>query len=184
MGTDKAFISLGGRPLIEHALVLARSVTADVSIVGDAAKFSVFGATVPDVFAVRGPLGGIHAALSDSRCEHNLILAVDLSFIEKSFLKYLVHSALSSNALVTVPSADGYLHTLCAIYRKSFLPIVTRALEDGRNKIDALFPEIMVNVIPQEELTAAGFSVAMFRNLNTPEDLEMARKELESRQHL
>ena len=36
MGADKAFVTLEGRTLLARALELARSVTADVRIVGDA----------------------------------------------------------------------------------------------------------------------------------------------------
>lgn len=184
MGADKAFLEVAGRPLIEHAVALARSATNEVRIVGNPAKFASFADTIPDVFAARGPLAGIHAALSASQADCNLILGVDLPFIEKRFLKYLVDSALSNNALVTVPSSGGHLQTLCAVYRRPFLEFAVPALEEGRNKIDALFPEMMVNVIPEEELTSAGFSAAMFRNLNTLEDLEAAQREFQSRQRL
>lgn len=181
MGVDKAFIDLGGRPLIEHALALVGSVTSDVRIVGEPAKFSAFADTVPDFFQARGPLAGIHAALASSKAEHNLILGVDLPFVEAGFLRFLVSTAQAKNATVTLPHASGHFQTLCAVYRQSFLRIAARALEEGRNKIDALFPELAVNVISEQELTAAGFSPAMFRNLNTPEDLEMARREFQSR---
>ena len=40
MGTDKAFVVLQGRKLVERALALARSVTPAVSIVGEASKFA------------------------------------------------------------------------------------------------------------------------------------------------
>lgn len=184
MGTDKAFLDLGGRLLIEHALSLARSVTEDVKIVGDPAKFAAFGDTISDVFSMHGPLAGIHAALSASKSDCNLILGVDLPFMEARFLEFLVSKAQTGGALVTVPSAGGYLQTLCAVYRKPFLSIAGRALEEGRNKIDALFLELAVCVIEENELTATGFSPAMFRNLNTRDDLEWARREFELRQHL
>jgi molybdopterin-guanine dinucleotide biosynthesis protein A len=184
MGTDKAFLELGGRPLIEHALELAHSVTGEVKIVGDAAKFAVFGDTVSDIFAARGPLAGIHAALSASKSDCNLVLGVDLPFVEARFLKFLVSKAQAGDVVVTVPAAAGYLQTLCAVYRKPFMHVAASALENGRNKIDALFSELMVCVIEEDELTAAGFSPAMFRNLNTPGDLEIARREFALRQHL
>ena len=181
MGTDKASLEVAGRPLIEHAVALARSVTGDVRIVGDPAKFAGFAETIPDVFPGQGPLGGIHAALSASDCDCNLILGVDLPFVEARFLNFLVSKAQRETATVTVPHTAGHFQTLCAVYRKPFVGVAARALEEGRNKIDALFLEIAVNVISEQELTAAGFLPAMFRNLNTPGDLEMARREFHSR---
>lgn len=181
MGTDKALLRLDGQALIVHALALATSVTNDVKIVGDPEKLASFGKVVPDIYAERGPLGGIHAALLNSATECNLILGVDLPFVKPRFLSFLVSEAQTSGAIVTLPSTSGYLQTLCAVYRKEFLGPAESALGAGRNRIDALFPAISVRVISEQEVTAAGFNNSMFRNLNTPEEWEFARKEFESR---
>src|ERR1700756_5716831 len=50
MGADKAFVALDGRTLLARALELARSMTDDVRIVGDADKFGAFAPVVEDVF--------------------------------------------------------------------------------------------------------------------------------------
>ena len=175
MGSDKAFLDFAGRTLLARSLDLARTVSADVRIVGHPEKFSAFAPVVPDIYPARGPLGGIHAALSVSSTDFNLILAVDLPFIELSFLQYLITVAESTDAVVTVPSAAGHLHPLCAVYRKSFLPVAERALAENRNKLDALFSEVPVRIISEAELSAAGFDTRMFRNLNTPEDWQQAQ---------
>lgn len=185
MGTDKAFLELGGQPLIAHAMALGRSVAARTKIVGDPTKFGSLGDVVPDVYAVRGPLGGIHAALVASDTDRNLVLGVDLPFIQPRFLEFLIAESLLRDALVTVPFASGHLQPLCAVYRKPFLAAAEHALAHGRNKVDALFSEVQTRVINEQELVVAGFPTSMFRNLNTPGDWELARKELESRpQHL
>src|ERR1700688_3136296 len=54
MGTDKAFLELGGNPLIAHAVGLAREVAAQVKIVGDPEKFSAYGPVVADIYRDRG----------------------------------------------------------------------------------------------------------------------------------
>ena len=171
MGCDKAFLDFRGRTLLSRTIDLARSVVPDVRIVGDPAKFATFAQVVPDIYPACGPLGGIHAALSNSATDFNMILAVDLPFLDARFLHYLIAESESSDAVVTVPQAAGHLHPLCAIYRKPFLAPAERALAESRNKLDALFSEVTVRIIPEDELTAAGFSPAIFRNLNTPEDL-------------
>jgi molybdopterin-guanine dinucleotide biosynthesis protein A len=86
MGTDKAFITLDGQTLLARALAVARLVTADVRIVGDAAKFEAFAPVVEDVFRECGPLGGIHAGLRASATELNLMLAVDLPFVSRALM--------------------------------------------------------------------------------------------------
>jgi len=181
MGSDKVFLELGGRSLLSRALDLARAVTSDVRIVGDPEKFATFGPIVPDIYPDRGPLGGIHAALSISATDSNLILGVDLPFLDLRFLQFLIADAQSADALITLAWADGHYHPLCAVYRKAFLPAAEHALAECRNKLDALFSEVPARVISEEELSAAGFDAAIFRNLNTPEEWEQAKQQFADR---
>lgn len=176
MGADKAFVTLDGRTLLARVLELARSLTEDVRIVGEAAKFGAFAPVVQDLFRDCGPLGGIHAALRASREDLNLILAVDLPFISLALLQFLITRARSSPAVVTVPQAGGGWQPLCAVYRREFADTAETALREGRYKIDALFDASHLQVIREDELEAAGFSPRIFRNLNTREELEEASR--------
>ena len=177
MGADKAFVALDGRTLLARALELARSITTDVRIVGDAAKFSAFAPVVEDIFRDCGPLGGIHAALRASSTDLNLILAVDLPFLSLALLQYLISRARGSSPKVVVPRAAGGWQPLCAVYRREFAESAESALLQGRYKIDALFDPGSTQEISEDELQVAGFSPRIFRNLNTPEELAEARAE-------
>jgi molybdopterin-guanine dinucleotide biosynthesis protein A len=175
MGTDKAFVTLDGRTLLARALEVARSVAAEVHIVGDAAKYAPFAPVVEDVFRGCGPLGGIHAALRASQAELNLILAVDVPFVSRTFLQCLITRARGfPSALVTVAHTSEGWQPLCAVYRREFAELAENALRAGRHKIDALFDEARTQVIGADELQSAGFSLRVFRNLNTPEELAKA----------
>ena len=174
MGKDKAFLEFKGRILLARALELAAAVAKDVRIVGDRSKFAAFGRVIEDIYRERGPLGGIHAALKSSPTELNLMLAVDLPFVERSFLKYLVSVARDAKVVVTVPRANDGLQPLCAVYRREFAQAAEQSLAQGKNKIDALFAEVDTKILGPQELSEAGFSAEMFRNLNTPEEFEKA----------
>jgi molybdopterin-guanine dinucleotide biosynthesis protein A len=175
MGSDKAFLRLGDETLLSRALKTAGGVSGDVRIMGDAQKFAAFGRVVEDVYRDRGPLGGIHAALSGSTSESNLVMAVDLPFVTPEFLRYLLLRARESGAMVTVPRAGGGLQPLCAVYRRGFADVAEQSLREGNNKIDSLFAEVETCVIEEGELVGAGFSAGMFRNLNTPEEFDKAK---------
>jgi len=176
MGADKAFVMLEGRTLLARALELARTVSDNVRIVGSAEKFAAFAPVVEDVFRECGPLGGIHAALRASVAELNLILAVDVPFVPAALLRYLVTRARSSNAIATVPRAGGGWQPLCAVYRRAFGDVAEGALRGGQYKIGALFGDAKVQAVEEQELAGAGFAATVFRNLNTPEELEAARE--------
>jgi molybdenum cofactor guanylyltransferase len=171
MGRDKAFIEFEGRTLLARALDVAHSVSSDVRIVGVHAKFAAFAPAVEDIFPGCGPLGGIHAALRSSSVDLNLIVAVDMPFITPDLLRYLVERARKSAAKVTVPHCGGGNQPLCAVYGRAFADAAELALENGRFKIDALFTNESTQVIAEAELTEKGFTVEMFRNLNTPGEL-------------
>src|SRR3979411_1126537 len=179
MGTDKAFVTLNGRSLLERMLDVGRSVTADVRIIGNTQKFSQFAPTVEDVFGDGGPLGGIHAALRASPSELNLILAVDLPLVSTALLQYLITRAQSApGASATVPHAAGGWQPLCAVYRRVFADAAESALRAGRYKIDELFDVVKTQRIEEEELAGAGFSPEVFRNLNTREEVEASTEQL------
>ncbi len=177
MGSDKAFLHLGCQTLLAHALALAATAAPDVRIVGDPQRFLPFGRVVQDVFPGRGPLGGIHAALRASETDLNLMLAVDLPFVESRFLAYLIASACQCAAVVTVPRSQDGWQPLCAVYRREFAASAERALHKGKNRIDALFSQVETRAIGEEELVRMGFSPRMFRNLNTPAEWQNAKAE-------
>jgi molybdenum cofactor guanylyltransferase len=170
MGTDKAFVTLNGRTLLERMVDLARSVCADVRIVGEHGKVSAFATVVEDVFRGCGPLGGIHAALRSSNTDLNLILAVDVPFLSAEFLQFMITKS-RCGALVTVARTSGGWQPLCAVYRREFADLAEKSLRAGIYRIDGLFFPATTLVIDEEELRTAGFSPELFRNLNTPEDL-------------
>ena len=158
-------------------LEVAHSLTSNVGIVGDPAKYKAFAPVVEDIFPSCGPLGGIHAALRCSTSDLNVILAVDTPFVSLALLQFLVRRARQSpEALVTVAQANGGFQPLCALYRRDFVNAAEEALRAGRLKIGDLFDPARTQVIGEEELGAAGFSPLIFRNLNTPEEVAGAHE--------
>jgi molybdenum cofactor guanylyltransferase len=175
MGEDKAFIEFNGQTLLSRALHLASQAATEVRVIGAVEKFSSFATTVPDIFPNRGPLGGIHAALRSTHTELNLIIAVDMPFMSPEFLRYLQEQAATSNALVTVPQANGRVQPLCAIYRREFADSAEALLTSGQNKIDLLFRRETTRIVTEDEIERLAFPLAMFDNLNTRQELERAQ---------
>ena len=177
MGSEKAELVLGGAPLLEIATRKALALTGTVFIVGSRTKFG--SEAIEDIFPERGPLGGIHAALSHSQTELNLMFAVDLPFAPVDFLRLLWKRAEDSAALVIVPRIASGWQPLCAIYRREFRDFAEESLKAGRNKIDPLFSKVAVEILDEAALQTAGFSPAIFDNLNTPEDFAGAQLRFE-----
>jgi molybdopterin-guanine dinucleotide biosynthesis protein A len=180
MGSDKAFLVLEGRTLLERALGLCAAVTTEVRIVGDAHRLGGYGRVVEDLHPECGPLGGIHAALLSSETRLNLILGVDMPFLESGWLRFLVSQARRTSALATVPRVRERLQPLCAVYEKEFAQAAQSSLEAGENKIGRLFLTVETKIVEEAEIASAGYGAQMFENLNTPEDWDRARSRIET----
>lgn len=173
MGADKATMLLGGVPLLELATRKALVLTQQVFVVGPRSRFGAN--AIEDVFPDRGPLAGIHSALSSTQTDLNLLLAVDLPFVPVAFLRFLQEQAESSDAVAIVPRTAAGWQPLCAIYKAGFRGPAEQALQAGKNKIDALFASVRHLALDEPRLQAAGFTPAIFDNLNTQADFERAR---------
>ena len=180
MGQDKAFVSWEGSTLLRRALEVTHSVASVTCIVGARAKFAPYGSVVEDIFPERGPLGGIHAALSTSDRELNLILAVDLPFVTAELLTFLIECAQDTRDMATVPQLVTGWEPLCAVYRREFAKVAERALKKGQNAVHRLLEGeegrtgvcAGVRAIDERELEVAGFPARSFRNINTVADLQ------------
>ena len=176
MGQNKALLTFEGETLLTHSVRLLQIVSNNVRIVGSIAKFRNYGEVVEDIFPDCGPLGGIHAALSSSSTELNIVLAVDMPAVSPQLLTYLSLRARDNGAIATVPrTVDGW-QPLCALYRKSLQPFAEQALKAHDYKIDHLFSLVRVCEISAAELAEHGFNDSQFNNLNSPEDLRTAER--------
>ncbi len=180
MGQDKAGLRLAnGMSLLEHAIATCSAVAAQVGILGSRERYASYawsGEIIEDTFPDRGPLGGIHAALTTTTTDWNLILAVDVPGVTPDFLRWLLAEARKSGKLITVCVVDGQQQPLCGIYRRAFSEVAKKALEHNRNKVNGAFPPEQTKVISEDELAAAGFEPAMFANVNTPEEFKKVQQ--------
>jgi molybdopterin-guanine dinucleotide biosynthesis protein A len=176
MGTDKALLRLpGGETLLEHAISVASAVTPEIKLIGPHSRFaSQFGGAEPieDILPNCGPLGGIHAGLSASNTELNLVLALDMPAVRPDLLLFFLCEAEQNSALVTIAKIEERWQPLCAVYRKRFADVAEQALRAGRFKVDATFTADNTHLITEDRLRQAGFSPALFANCNTAAEWE------------
>lgn len=174
MGRDKALLRLqDGETFLEHAIATCGAVAGQVGIVGPRSRYGPYawaGEIVEDIYPDCGPLGGIHAALSITKTDWNLCLAVDLPAVNAVLLRWLLEQARSAGKLISVPNMGGRQQPLCAVYRRAFREVAEKALKANRNKVNGSFPPEETHVIAETDIVAAGFDPNMFANVNTPEE--------------
>ena len=178
MGRPKHRLVLAGETLLERQIRMLQSVCGSVAVVGPRVDLGLREIPfIPDLLRGRGPLGGIHAALSVSHTEFNLIVACDLPFLQKRFLQHLARAALHNRVDVTVAEDKARrLLPVCAVYRRRTLGIIRGRLAQDLNKADGYFRNARLHVVTWRETLRAGFSAHIFDNINRPEDFEEARR--------
>jgi molybdopterin-guanine dinucleotide biosynthesis protein A len=172
MGTDKAFLSYHNEPLIRNPIRTCQSVTTDVRIIGDPARYACFGLPViPDSGESLGPLSGIHTALQHSSSRFSSVIACDMPLMPPAFFRLMLLRLPGPDAVV-MRFNDGAVEPLCGIYSLTCLPVTEQNLATGKLKITDLLSQVKVEYITEEELHAQGMSRKIFTNVNTPDDLK------------
>ncbi len=164
MGCDKALLPYRGERLVDHIARQVRGAAGSVTLVGAAERYGALGyRVISDQIAGRGPLGGVHAALSDTEAEWNLLVACDMPRLEQALLEGLLDRAEEQGCDCLVPlSAPHKVEPLCAVWRRSALAKIEAALFDGVLRMtDAL------QLLDTHYWTGAA---AWFVNANTPQE--------------
>ena len=172
MGTDKALLSYRNAPLIRCAIHICESLTSDVRIIGEPARYACFGLPViPDSGESLGPLSGIHTALQHSPTRYSAITACDMPLMSVEFFRLMLRK-LPGPAAVVMRFNDGAIEPLCGIYSSSCLPVTEQNLSRGKLKITELLSQVAVEYIGEKDLHECGLSREIFTNVNTPDDLK------------
>jgi molybdopterin-guanine dinucleotide biosynthesis protein A len=166
-GIDKSALVVDGRSILDRQLTELSHVTDDILLVGGRLG-DPRARAVADIVAGCGPLGGLHAALTEAKSETTIVIACDMPFISAPFVRYL--AGLAAEAEAVVPQTHRGLHPLCAAYTRDCLRSVTRRLSNRQLRMLDLLADLRVRVVPPEELARFGVADRLVANVNTPAD--------------
>lgn len=178
MGGDKALLPFVGgtllewvrdrvTPLFEHVFIVARDVS----------RYGHMGLpVVTDALQTRGSAVGVYTAIAASPEEHVLCLACDMPFVPAEVLLALAEGR--ADYQVYVPRHGQYMQPLCAVYSRSAGIAYHEFLMAGRRRIDSLYPEVSTGYFDVGD-GRYGDPDTIFMNVNTPVELEAARRRAE-----
>jgi len=179
MGQDKAIVPFQGETLLHRVLDRLAGLAAEVIVIAPGAQeyLSIGIKITPDQLPGRGPLGGLYTALFSASQPAVAVVACDMPFVNADLLAYQRDILFSMNMDVVVPSSEGGLEPLHAIYRReTCLPVVREALDAGEQRLISWFPHIKVRILTSEETNTFDPRGLLFMNVNTPEELVQAEK--------
>lgn len=192
LGQDKVLLEWNGSTLLELALRKLRAVCRDgssregrdgaVYICASRKDLDQYAPVLPDAAGAAGPLGGIVAALEATPTDWDIFLPVDMPLVPVEFLTALLERARQSMALAVVPYLAGRPQPLCAAYHRDLLPGLRGALREGKYAVMQAIEQAAMR--PDGTLAIDRLDVDMpeqaawFLNLNTTEELELARSQV------
>jgi molybdopterin-guanine dinucleotide biosynthesis protein A len=169
-GRDKSSLVVEGRTILERQIAELTTLTTDILIVGGREASRGPARIVPDKIAGRGPLGGLHAALTESEGDATIVIACDMPYVVSSLLRHLL--SLTRDADAVVPRTERGYHPLCAAYTRACLAPAAARLADGRLKLTDLFEDLRLRVVTTNEIDAFGDHRRLLANVNTPVEYE------------
>lgn len=164
-GLDKGALVVDGRTILDRQLAELATLAADLLIVGGR-NAPPSARLVADIVPASGPLGGLHAALTESRGDATIVIACDMPYVSAALLRHLL--TLTTDADLVVPRTKRGYHPLCAAYTRACLAPAAARLANGRLKMIDLFEDVRVREVTGDEIEAFGDPQRLLANVNSP----------------
>jgi molybdopterin-guanine dinucleotide biosynthesis protein A len=170
MGTDKAFVEVGGVAMVVRvaSALTAAGCTPVVLVGGDGALLARIGLpTVADQWPGAGPAGGVLTALAATTTDLVVVASCDLPLLEAGVVRTLVAALVADSDLgVAVATTDRPQLSLTAWRRAVVADTLRERWDAGARALHEL-----VAAVPS---AAVEVPAAALRNVNTPEQLSAA----------
>jgi len=193
MGTNKSFLKIGDKTLIERLRDLLQSMFNDVILItNEPEDYKFLGLPIyEDIFRYRGPLAGIQSGLKHSKTNLNFIISCDLPFMIKEMINYLIK--YKTDKLITVAKADGFIQQLAGKYSKECLSPSEKILKEGENNEnrDAVQKKRKCNVLSLLDIVGAEiispeslpfYNEDLYFNMNRTKDYNLMLNKLRLKQ--
>jgi molybdopterin-guanine dinucleotide biosynthesis protein A len=178
MGRDKLLLEVGGAPLVRRVHEALTLRCAEVILVGGGGAPLEGVRRVPDDrTGGQGPLAGLESGFAAAINRLVFAAAGDLPFLPADLVGFLLDRLEDREACAAVPRHGGRTHPLCAAYDRRILPQVRSALDRGVSSVRGFLGGLDRVYYAEEELQRFGDPDLFLMNVNSPRDLERARRE-------
>jgi len=170
MGTAKALLRFDNDPLIVHIARKLNAFFPDLVIVAAPGQElpPVAGKIVRDEVAYQGPVGGIYYGLNAAAGEFCFVTSCDVPFLSSDLITYLV--SLIKDHDIVAPYWQDRFQPLCAVYRRTVLPLLSEQLARGELRPIYLYDKVRTRRVGEEEIRRLDPDGLSFFNMNSPED--------------
>ncbi|MDI6821314.1 MAG: molybdenum cofactor guanylyltransferase [Actinomycetota bacterium] len=180
IGKDKSFLKIGSKALFEHVLDKLSCVCGEIIVVTNTPQayhignFSRDFQIIQDEIPYQGPLGGILAGLRSSQSFYNFVVACDMPFLNLGLMRFLEKE--TNGVDIIIPYSPKGLEPLHAIYSTNCIAPIQERLGQKDFRIISFFDDVRVKYIHVEQVKRFDPQFLSFFNVNTFQDLELARR--------
>jgi molybdopterin-guanine dinucleotide biosynthesis protein A len=182
MGQNKAQLPLAGKTILGHVVDrLAPQVTSIVLNAPEASEDILGLRLVPDLRPGQaGPLEGVLAGLRDLQAQgteasHLVTVPCDSPFLPLDLVARL--TAAAGLETIAVATSDGRTHPVFAIWPKAIADDLESWLADPDNRrLRAFLDRHQTVYVDFPVIDIGGERLDPFLNINTPEDLALAKR--------
>lgn len=170
MGTDKALLDIGGKPLVYRLAKQLALLTDHVTLsVGPPEREAIYRANlgeladsvtyVHDIYPACGPLSGLHAGLSAIGSGYVFVMACDMPQVSEELLGVLKANMAQEADVIHVTGQPFH-----ALYHAGTAVAIMTALEKRDLRLMGLLNGLRAIAVDPHELA----QITTFINLNTP----------------
>jgi molybdopterin-guanine dinucleotide biosynthesis protein A len=178
MGRDKRHLHWEGEPFLDRICRLMSPLFDEVLVVTaqedyDCSRLPV--RLVTDKIHEKGSLGGLYTGLMEAKNHFIFVVACDMPFLLKESIARVCLGPASDVLVVKLSTGIQPLH---GRYSKRCAPIIEQMIKKGDLKIQNLliYSEVAVEIMGESLFDDIDPYRRSFTNINTPADLEFARK--------
>ena len=169
MGRDKSVLNYHGKPQKEHTKELLEN--AGMQTFYSVQTSSDNENEIADTFLHLGPFGGICSAFQKDPNVAWFVLATDVPFVDKNIIELLLQKRNPSKIATAIKGkGKQFVEPLITIYEPKAYPKLLAYLAQGYS----CPRKVLIN----SEVAIVEVADDLIRNINTPEEFEMVKKEI------
>jgi molybdopterin-guanine dinucleotide biosynthesis protein A len=169
MGSDKALLLVQDESMMNRMIRLLEPFCKTIAISGEKTGYNEFKVEiVPDLYTDCGPISGIISSLKHSSTEWNLLISVDVPFMNEAFIQYMIFHIGHYDCII--PEHDGRFEPLMGLYNRQIIPVVEEMISQGDYKLMRLLSKLKVRYVNCNSLIKQ--YPRLFVNINLPGDYQ------------
>lgn len=178
MGQDKRILEWEGMKFLDKVCLTMGELFDEVLLVTATEDYSCAHLPVRlviDAIPQKGSLGGLYTGIKEASHPFVFVVACDMPFLNSLAISRIC--SFPENDVVIVKLSTGF-QPLHGRYSQRCAPIMEEMIHEGNLRIQSMVnhPSLSVEIFEEsmfEDIDQFGYS---FLNINTPADLEFARK--------